>query len=265
MNEHPQPDTVFDEYALGVLEGEELRALQAHLQACTECSRKVEQARARIALLGLTAPPVTPLPAARQRLLESLRRPARKLEVVAPVRSSLRRWVVALLAAAAVALACVTAFLLIRNRQLDLNLEALKSSQAQMWAAAQHDEAALENARAITEILTSPATVKVSLTALRVRPVPEGKAFYNPQKGLVFYAANLPSLPADKTYQLWLLPTSGKPISAGVFGADKRGNGQVLLPPLAHGISAKAFAVTVEPAGGRPEPTGKMILMGAAS
>ncbi|MGH9358338.1 MAG: anti-sigma factor [Terriglobia bacterium] len=264
MNEHLQPETLFDEYALGVLEGEELRTVQAHLEACAECSHKAEQARARVALLGLAAPLVTPSPAAKRRLLESLRPPARKVEAV-PVRASARAWMVPALAAAAVALACITAFLLIRNRQLSLRFEALQSSQEQIEAATQHEEAALKNALAVTEILTSPSTVKVSLAALRTRPVPEGKAFYNPEKGLVFYAANLPPLPANKTYQLWLLPTRGKPISAGIFKIDKTGNGQVLLPPLAHGISAKAFAVTVEPEGGRPQPTGKMVLMGAAS
>lgn len=266
MNEHPQPETLFDEYVLGVLEGEDLRAVQAHLETCAECSRKVEQARARMALLGLAAPPATPSPTARQHLLEGLHPPARKPGAV-PIRASSRSWATLGIGAlaAAVILACLAAFLLISNRRLRLRLEALQSSQEQSQAAERRQQAAVKNARAVMDVLTSPGTMKVSLAALQARPVPQGKAFYNPEKGLVFYAANLPSLPAGRTYQLWLLPLNGKPVSAGIFKTDKTGNGQILLPLLPRGISAKAFAVTVEPEGGRPQPTGKMVLMGAAS
>ena len=78
-------------------------------------------------------------------------------------------------------------------------------------------------------------------------------------------AANLAALPAGKTYQLWLIPTEGKPISAGVFNPDAQGAGTILLPPLPEGVVAKAFAVTVEPSGGVPQPTGPIVLVGSAS
>lgn len=123
----------------------------------------------------------------------------------------------------------------------------------------------MARARTVLEILTSPRTLKVSLVAAPAHPVPQGKAFYNPQKGLLFYAANLPRLPSDRTYQLWLVPAQGKPISAGIFATDEHGNGEVLLPSLPPGITAKAFAVTVEPSGGEPQPTGKKVLIGAVS
>lgn len=95
--------------------------------------------------------------------------------------------------------------------------------------------------------------------------MPQGKAFYHPRQGLVFYAANLPALPSGRTYQLWLVPAEGNPISAGVFPVDVRGNGAVLLPPLPTGVTAKAFAVTVEPVGGVPQPTGPKVLIGIVS
>jgi anti-sigma-K factor RskA len=61
------------------------------------------------------------------------------------------------------------------------------------------------------------------------------------------------------------VPAQGKPISAGIFETDEHGNGEVLLPSLPPGITAKAFAVTVEPSGGEPQPTGKKVLIGAVS
>lgn len=61
--------------------------------------------------------------------------------------------------------------------------------------------------------------------------------------------------PSGKSYQLWLLPTQGAPISLGV-----------LTPGQARLAQAKAFAVSVEPAGGSPTglPTGAVIMAGAA-
>jgi mannonate dehydratase len=37
------------------------------------------------------------------------------------------------------------------------------------------------------------------------------------------------------------------------------------LPPLEPGVKPKAFAVTVEPAGGVPKPTGRMVMVGTVS
>jgi anti-sigma-K factor RskA len=82
---------------------------------------------------------------------------------------------------------------------------------------------------------------------------------------LLFYATNLPALPPGRTYQLWMVPTEGGPVSAGIFQADTKGDGEVLLPPLPKGIWPKAFAVTEERAGGAPWPTGAKVLVGAVS
>ena len=59
--------------------------------------------------------------------------------------------------------------------------------------------------------------MKVALVAAGAPNLPQGKAFYHPSKGLVFYPANLPALPSNQTYQLWLVPGQGSPISAGVL------------------------------------------------
>jgi anti-sigma-K factor RskA len=63
---------------------------------------------------------------------------------------------------------------------------------------------------------------------------------------------------------LWLVPASGAPISAGVFNpvTDDTNSIVAKVPP---GTAAKAFAVTLEPAGGKPAPTGPMILVGPVS
>ena len=113
--------------------------------------------------------------------------------------------------------------------------------------------------------MTAPDTLRVTLLAGTTRPAPQGETFYHPRKGLVFYAANLPALPAGRTYRLWLVPTVGNPLSAGVFAIDASGNGAVILPNLPAGVAPKAFAVTEVPEGGVPQPTGPKVLVGLVS
>lgn len=71
--------------------------------------------------------------------------------------------------------------------------------------------------------------------------------------------------PSGKSYQLWLLPTQGAPVSLGVMAA---GQTRYPLPAAAQAqlARAKAFAVSVEPPGGSPTglPTGPVIMVGAA-
>jgi anti-sigma-K factor RskA len=256
VNEHPQFDEDFDLYILGALEGEEKQALESHLPGCSECARKVEEARGRVAALALAAPPEAAPTAVRERLLRQVRREAAKPQV-APVRT-FWRWMTPALAVVSLVLAIVAGLVTVENRDLKQRLSDLQTT-ARLF---QKEEA---RDRAVLDLLTAPDTLKVTLVSGAARAMPEGKAFYHPQKGLLFYAADLPALPPNRTYQLWLVPAEGNPISAGVFQVDAHGNGQVLLPNLPSGVIAKAFAVTVEPAGGVPQPTGTKVLIGAVS
>ena len=78
-----------------------------------------------------------------------------------------------------------------------------------------------------------------------------------------FVAAALPSLEANKDYQLWYITKTG-PVDAGVFQVDTNGYGGIPvrnLPPNLSEISA--FAVTIEPKGGSLNPTlDQMVLLG---
>jgi anti-sigma-K factor RskA len=80
----------------------------------------------------------------------------------------------------------------------------------------------------------------------------------------VAFAANaLPALPPDKVYQLWVVPQDNQPpVSAGLLTPDPSGHVSHFFPMPAN-VSAAALAVTVEPAGGMPSPTGDRVLLGA--
>ena len=258
MNGHPQFDEDFDLYALGTLEGEEERALESHLTGCPACAHKLEEARGRAARVALAVAPEPPSPEVWESLLRQVRATPLRPQARPVAATNPWRWATVALALASMVLAVLLGRQTVELSDLGRALQTLE-------AARQAEQAETARARAVLEVLTAPDTVKVTLVSGAVRAVPQGKAFYHSEKGLVFYAANLPPLAAGRSYQLWLIPAQGNPISAGVFQPDAQGNGAVLLPPLPAGVPAKAFAVTVEPAGGVPQPTGPKVLIGLVS
>ena len=84
---------------------------------------------------------------------------------------------------------------------------------------------------------------------------------YDRQTNKAFlYAYNMPPLPPGKTYQLWAIGV--KPISAGVFRTDDGHKGRFITRNLPNLPSITEFAVSLEPEGGRSQPTGDLYLAG---
>jgi anti-sigma-K factor RskA len=79
--------------------------------------------------------------------------------------------------------------------------------------------------------------------------------------GLVFTASDLPPLRAGRTYQLWLV-TAQAPVSAGYFDIDNGGRVTQTFSTAPDVARPVAIAVTDEPAGGAPAPTGDKYLVG---
>jgi anti-sigma-K factor RskA len=100
----------------------------------------------------------------------------------------------------------------------------------------------------VLNIVSDPATHDVSFGEKA-----KGRVFVNGGKGVVFIGANLPKIDAGKTFELWVIPATGKPIPAGTFDAQDNANAVYVYSGSAAG--AAAIAVTVEPSGGSPQPT----------
>jgi hypothetical protein len=136
----------------------------------------------------------------------------------------------------------------------------LRQTQAQLeqlQADREREQKALAEAKAINDLLHAPDAWHVDLVAQKTRPQPQIKTIYSKQKGtLLLTATNLAQLPENKIYELWLLPADGSaPMPAGWFKADDKGNGMMFHWMTSAGISAKGFAVTIEPANGSETPT----------
>jgi anti-sigma-K factor RskA len=258
MNGHPTRPEDFDLYALGALDAEEAQGFEAHLAACPQCARKAAEARGRMALLALAAPLQSPSPAVKRRLMRQIREdaPVSRLSYKAPSASG--HWWAFGWATGAAALAAITVFLWIGNNRMRMELEALREATRQ-------EQVEIQRSRALMALLSAPDRVDVALAPGAEAPGAQARVLYSASQGLVFSAENLPAAPEGKTYQLWLVPTNGNPISAGVFHPNAAGKASILLPLLPAGVAAKAFAVTVEPAGGVPQPTGPKVLIGGVS
>jgi anti-sigma-K factor RskA len=83
--------------------------------------------------------------------------------------------------------------------------------------------------------------------------------FWSPgaRRGIIV-ASNLAPLPPDRQYELWVFH-DGKPVNAGVFDVDPSGRALFESTEFPQ-AKADMFAVTVEPRGGVPAPTGPIVL-----
>jgi anti-sigma-K factor RskA len=258
MSGHEQYAEDLALYALGSLQGEDRANLEKHLDSCSGCRQELEALRGDGALLAVSATGPKPPQRSRQRLLDAVASDPRDSSSPAPARRfnvwAFFGW------AAAVGMFLVV----IQLRRQNVSLQEAVSS---LGAVVGSQTIEMENARRVVDTLTAPDAQAVTLVAGKNPPQPQGKAFYlRNRSGLVFVANNLAPLPPDKIYELWLIPPDGKPIAAGLFKPDAKGNASVINPPgIPAGVEAKTFAVTLESATGPHDaPRGTGVMAGGA-
>ncbi len=116
----------------------------------------------------------------------------------------------------------------------------------------------------LLKVLSSKQIEMTMLNGLEVNPVGYGKILWDPERATaILQVANLPNIPPDKDYQLWVI--KDKPISAGVFAVSGNEENFFKIENLAvtNPGEISAFAVTLEPKGGVPQPTGAMYMIGS--
>jgi anti-sigma-K factor RskA len=253
MSVHEQFAEDLSLYALGALEGEERLALEKHLAGCAACGRELEDLRASAALLAFSVSGPKPPARARARLMAAVAKEPRRM----PVRTvAYRTWWRPLEWALGAAAMLVVVLLLRQNGDLRQRVSDLELSFA-------NQERRVAQAEQLVSSLASPDAEQFTLVAGKTPPQPQGKAIYVRNGGtLVFIASNMPQLPPQKAYELWLIPVNGAPIPAGVFKPDAHGSATVVRPPLPAGMEAKTFAITIEPEAGSAAPTSQPIMVG---
>jgi anti-sigma-K factor RskA len=258
MKDHAQFAEDLALYAMGALDDQACPELQAHLGTCGECRRELEALRADMALLALSATGPQPPQRSRQRLMAALAASSREAKQARPTSAPVRqwpRWLFWAPLAACVLLIVHTGFLMSAHHQARLAYDSVVK---------QLEDARKDNAHAqeILAMLRDPKAQQVTLVATKTLAQPQVKVIYLQDKGHVLLLANnVSELPANKAYQLWLLPAKGgAPMPAGTFKTDWRGHGMKLHYMQTAGIDAKGFAVTIEPEAGSETPTPPIVM-----
>jgi anti-sigma-K factor RskA len=239
-------------FAAGALPEDERREYVRHLEEddCAVCRNEARELQTAANFLSLHVPLETPSPRVKERLMERVRSSA-------AVRPMPRRWLEWTAGLTAVAASAALVFVLNDNAQLRQLTDSLSSRVAQL-------EAQLSGQRARLAALSSPSVRVVNLAGQGANAGASGRVFWDQAKRRwFFYAQNLPSVASDKSYQLWFVPVAGNPVSATVFNTDANGGAEIEIDVPANVTEIKAAAVTTEPAGGLPQPSGAFALLGA--
>jgi anti-sigma-K factor RskA len=242
--------------ALGALGAEREDFRRQMAEGCLECETLLSELRLTSSALAAQAPLRAPRPELKQRVLDAIAGPR---PVARPATPPLAAW---LLAAAAALLFVVVS---VDDARLRRQREELQSREAQLAGRLEQSERELARRDLRVRVLESEDVRILFLGGQGPQPDARAKVFWSERAKRGFLvAANLEPLPPDKQYELWVFD-KGKPVPAGVFDADVSGRALFESPDLAAISAAQNFAVTVEPRGGVPQPTGPIVLVGTPS
>jgi anti-sigma-K factor RskA len=243
-------------YALGALDPAEARAFEAFLAASPEANREVAEYHEVGALLALSAAgatTATPSPALRDRVL------ARARAETQPARPRSFSWMAWTALAASLAAAAALAW---QQQALRRSLAARDSTIAALTETLAAREERLRQREASLNFILEPAVTLTNLVTTRV-PAPGVQFFWNRQTNqAIVHASSLTPAAADRAYQLWFIPRDGKPIPSVTFNSEPSGHALVERIEVPAGAELTAAAITEEPAGGSPQPTTPILVLG---
>lgn len=281
-------------YVLGILEPAERAAFERHLDeaiAHEGCREALAEAYETTALLGAALPPLEPGAEVWSGIERGISAAASS-DASAPARAgaasrassasrgasasrpasrggSGRREAIAWISALA---AAAVAFVFAMEYRISRREIASRDRELALAAATDRDKdicmrelasarVSLREREAALSLLGAPGTQLVQLAAQGGEDY-HASALLNPgtRNAMVLTTALKPL--QDKDYQLWLIRGNEK-ISAGVLRTDPSGATLARISDeVLAGGRPDAFAVTIEPQGGMPQPTGPIILLG---
>jgi len=227
----------YELYALGLAENPERDEIRAHLdRGCEVCMPAMKHARELVALLGGSSASAAPSPKLRRRILAS-----------AGVEQRAFGWAPLLAGAAAMFLAAAIYF---GGREWDFSRQVVRltaESRAQIIELTRLNEE--------MQLMTGADTTVTSFG--EKKPVPKGRLYYNPSKGALLIASNLPQAPAGKAYELWLIPKAkgASPVRGEMFQSQGDGTVMQMIPGPIDATTTAAIAVTLENEAGVDAPT----------
>jgi anti-sigma-K factor RskA len=239
-------------FVLESLEIDESKEYRDHLGACEVCRGLLGEFQTVIDVLpiGLEVAPVSDglknriLSDARADIESEITEPLIESQIPEP-KSSWRNWLTPRAMAFSSSVAVVVAVLVIWNISLQLRLdkqEDIISAQASLVDA-------IASASSVTQLPGTDAAPRSSGTLIL------------PSSGedSLLYVRDMPSIPADREFQLWSITDSGA-ASVGTFQPLPEADWAVVF--AFDFSSTDAVGVSIEPIGGSTAPSGEIVLLG---
>jgi len=260
MDRHEDIVARLGDYALGDVTADERDAIERHVAGCAECTDELRELMLVMEVLARAPGTAVPPLALRTRVLSAIADEARAAAParVAPVSPG-RGWSTGWLAAAAALILVLAASAYLANERARQASDVLRGRDREIADLRQRlDEFSGQTDLALS-ILTAADLQRIELAGSATG----ARAYWSATRGLLVAADQLPVPPPGRVYQVWLIG-GGAPVSAGLLGTPRTGRGMLIAPPpggLARGPIT--VAVTDEPPGGLPAPTGAKHLVGS--
>jgi len=183
-------------------------------------------------------------------------------EVQVPARLSVIQRAAPLLAFAALALFVVSVF---RLRDTLQERNAARVALKEATAAVSALSAQLARSDSLVAAMSGANVRVVELASTQNRSSGARMFWDRATNRWTLVTHGLAPLPAGRTYQLWLVPVNSEQISAGTFNTDANGRAVVQATHALAEAELSAIAITEEPTGGSPQPTGTILVAGNAA
>jgi len=270
---HDEAFAALDAVALDAIDPHEREAVMAHVEHCARCGEELAELRETTALLAF-ASPATAIDT-RERIRERLmsRAGAKRLRGEPVVSLDERRVISSLAWRRAEWIAIAASVLLVVSVGLLASIvrdrENIKNALKSQIASSEHVRTSSDSLRSmilhrdsVIAELTGKNVAMMTLTS-SASHAPFAHMFWDHARNTwVMVAHDMPDLKPGRTYQLWLVTPTAK-ISAGTF-ETKNGEAMVRATYALDPKQLMALAVTEEPMGGMPQPTGAMIIAAQA-
>ena len=218
-------------YALEALDGTELLEFEAHLaEGCELCQSQILQSGGILENLAASYAWVEPPAALKSKIMENLSVQPGSVERPKPAIN----W--AFLGIGVWAFASVIVI-------LSWNLSRTRKEMHELGI-----------------LMASPDAKVMEMKGLDPNPKAVGRVIQRPDGSQCFFTAmGLASIPQGKVYELWAIQ-GAEPVPMGTFKVDDHGCAILNLSSFQGMNQFEKFAVTLEPSGGVPKPTGPMHL-----
>jgi anti-sigma-K factor RskA len=231
--------------ALSALDAVEAHALNEHLENCAECRKELDDWQATAATLALTADPVEPSPAVRERILTEVRKDLASPQVL-PFRATPRNiW------SSFGSLGAMAAVVL---------LTALIVGLIVLWQQNGRMREELAQSKEFVELVTTPGARVSELKGIDLGAGATASLAYDQNGHAMLMANKLPRPPQGKAYQLWFIVGTNPPMPGKTFSPDNTGTGTLKDQMPREAMDSAIFAITMEPEGGSSAPTSPIYL-----